>query len=461
MTYLENTAAANASGGKNKVGISNLSKRSLYAIELVLLLSLFVIFATSKAHDLADSKYSILVTENLLRDRTFVIDKRAVPRVAPFMTMGYQKSGYPYQLELVNGNLLYGYPIGSSVLSLPFVALINAAGVSARTSQGRYSERGDRYIQTMLASLLMATLAVTFFRTALLILPVTWSLVLALGGSLSTQIWSTASRVLWSHTWQIFLLGAVIYILLSEEEREARRSPIGLATLLSWAYFVRPTSSIPIAAISVYMLMFRRRKFLAYAITGALWMTVFVIYSWSVSGRVLPRYYLFHLGPRHLSEAFAGNLISPSRGLFVFVPASAFALLLVGYYWRVLRQRPLAILSLAIITVHLILVSTDPNWWGGHCYGPRLSTDIVPWFFLLGTLGCRGLLDERPSALKRCAVTLGLLTLVTGAFTNGRGALSYATNGWVNVPDVDQYPQRVWDWSDPQFLAGLSFTRQH
>jgi len=44
----------------------------------------------------------------------------------------------------------------------------------------------------------MAGLAVIFFYTSRLVLPLTWSIVIALGGALGTQIFSTASRVLWT-----------------------------------------------------------------------------------------------------------------------------------------------------------------------------------------------------------------------------------------------------------------------
>ena len=127
--------------------------------------------------------------------------------------------------------------------------------------------------------------------------------VLALGGALSTQIWSTASRVLWSHTWQIFLFGVVAYLLLSQEKRAARGRPIVLATLMLWAYFSSvPTSSIPIAAISIYMLIFGRKEFVAYAITSAIWMVGFIVYSWTTYGSLLPDYYRFHLSPRRILD---------------------------------------------------------------------------------------------------------------------------------------------------------------
>src|SRR5205085_3150431 len=140
---------------------------------------------------------------------------------------------YPYQLEVAQGKLIYGYPVGSSVLSIPFVAVMNAIGVSAQTLEGAYDEDGEDYIQATLAALLMAILTVVFFRTALLVVPFSWSITLALGAAFSTQIWSTASRVLWSHTWEILLLGIVTYLLIAQEEHRIQERPVLLATLLS------------------------------------------------------------------------------------------------------------------------------------------------------------------------------------------------------------------------------------
>jgi len=436
-------------------GTFSSSKNVQYAMEIALLVSVFVVFVAFGLHGMTDSKFSMLVSEDLLRDHSFVFKDSVMPR-KPASTPGYLSNGYPYQIEISRGAPLYFYPIGSSLLSLPFVALMNMVGISTRNPDGTYNEDGDRRIQAALAALLMAALTVVFFRTALLRLPLSWSIVLALGGAFSTQIWSTASRVLWSHTWALFLVGLAIYLLLAEEEQQLQGHPVVLATLLSWAYFVRPTTSIPVAAIATYLLLFRRKQFAALATTGALWMLAFVTLSWKVTGKLLPSYYLFHLTSQHSWEAIAGDLISPSRGLFVYVPASAFALLLLAYYWRELSHRRMAVLSIIIITVHLFVVSGDQNWWGGHCYGARLTTDVVPWLLLLAVLGCRGVLDERSATLKRSAMAIGLITIVIGALINGRGAVSSAANDWVNgPPDVDQQSDRVWDWSDPQFLSGL------
>jgi hypothetical protein len=424
----------------------------LLAVELALLVSVFAVFLQGQ-HPLGDAKYSLLVSENLLHGKGFAIDENSVAKPAPQGHDASYPRRYPYQLEAVNGKLLYFYPVGSSILAVPLVALMNVAGFSALAPDGRYDEEEERFIQGVLAAFLMAILTVIFFRTALLALPLSWSAILAVGVALSTQVWSTASRSIPSHTWQILILAAVIYVLLAEEERGIRGHPVGLATLLSWAYCCRPTSSIPIAAISGYILILRRREFVTVAITGACWLVVFLIYSLTVWGRLLPDYYLFHLSSAQIGEGLAAGLISPSRGLFVYVPSTAFALFLVGHYFRVLTHLGLAIVSMIVIAIHLMVTAMDPMWWGGHSFGPRLLTDLVPWFFLLAVLGSRALMNDRASRFRSIAIAFGLLTVLVGACINGRGALVHSARDWDNHPDVDQHPERVWDWSNPQFLA--------
>ncbi len=310
----------------------------------------------------------------------------------------------------------------------------------------------------------MALLSVIFFYTARLLLPVSWSVVVAFGGALGTQVYSTASRALWSETWGILLLGVVIFLLVRSETGKRRFNPVLLASLLSWMYFVRPTFSVHILAVTVYLFIYHRRLFLRYAVTGATWLMVFVIYSWSNFGQLLPNYYrASRLQFDIFWEALAGNLVSPSRGLLVYVPSLLFVAYLLARYRRQLVHQRLVWLSLAIITGHLVVISSFSHWWGGHSFGPRFTTGLVPWFVLLGILGIRAMLNWREQSASdptragwRVQLACGALLLLMSAFINTRGATSHATWLWNMRPlEIDQHPERLWDWSQPQFLAGI------
>jgi len=123
--------------------------------------------------------YSIAVSESILKNHTPALNQVSIPGLDIATLSSRDYYGGNYRLSRINGKVLYSYPHGSSILSLPFVALMNAAGISAIRSDGSYDFRGELLIQKTLAAFLMAILAVVFFRTARLMLPISWSLVLA------------------------------------------------------------------------------------------------------------------------------------------------------------------------------------------------------------------------------------------------------------------------------------------
>ena len=83
----------------------------------------------------------------------------------------------------------------------------------------------------LIAGILMAGLTVLFYFAGRLLMPVWASLLVCTAGAFGTQIWSTASRALWSHTWLIFLLGIVVYLLARTEILGERFRPVIIATL--------------------------------------------------------------------------------------------------------------------------------------------------------------------------------------------------------------------------------------
>jgi hypothetical protein len=421
-----------------------------------------MIFLAFPLPHLADSKYSTLTSESLIHRRSFTLDAYKIPDLAPAQTYNSASNTTVYQIEFSGEHFYHMFPPGGHVLSVPYVALLNLFGITASNPDGSYNNKNEKIIQASLASLLMGALTVIFFYTSRQLLPLGWSILVALGGSLGTQVWSTASRVLWSDTWGIFLLGYVVLLLVSDATGKRSVRPVWLATVLSWMYFVRPTYSIPIAAITVYILIYRRHVFVSYALTGAAWFAAFVVYSQLHFGQMLPYYYrASRLKFDSFPTAFAGNLISPARGLFVYVPVLFFVAYLLLRYERELPLPRLAVLALGVIVAHLFVIAGFTPWWGGHSYGPRYTTGLVPWFVLLGTLGIKAMLvwRERQAGAsrtmrERVPLFIGGLLLVLSILINGRGGTTADTLRWnVRPTNIDDHPERVWDWSYPQFLA--------
>lgn len=451
-----------------KGGRSALPRLSLDTLASVLIfVSTLLIFWLSPVHQITDSHYSMLLSESLLKHQSFTLDNFNLPRLEPNVNTRdyYVMNGNIWQLELARGHIYYYFPPGSSILSVSYVAVANAAGVSAARSDGTYNPAGEERIETGLAAILMALLAVVFYFTCRSVLPVRWSVLITIAGALGTQVWSVASRGLWSHTWETFLAGIVVYILLSSEMGKRKLNGIVLASVLAWMYFVRPSASVLVVAVSCYVFVYQREAFLRYLVTGGFWFAGFLVYSWSHFGKPLPSYYSatrlrFDLFP----IALAGNLVSPSRGLLVYVPVILFIVYLLARYRETLVARRLVWLSLIIIGLHLVLTSSFANlwgdWWGGASYGPRYMTELVPWFMLLAILCVKAMTrwrEQHPQRLpgKVFETATAVLLLALSVFINARGALSLDTWKWSQPFTDKQLRAQLWDYRHPQFLAGL------
>jgi hypothetical protein len=446
-------------------------------VAVSLFVALFAVFWLSPNRSLGDAHYAVLVSESILRDGDFYLDEHFVlpldQRQYPSILRGRT---YPYQVVPQGEHLTYAYDPGGPLLAIPFIAAINLLGPSAIAPDGGYHLDGERLIQQFLASTLMAGLAVLFFAASRTSLPLRWSVLIALAAVLGTQIWSTASRALWSHTWGIVLFGIVVLVLL-EGERRGKQLTIGhaalIATVLAWSYFIRPTNAIYIVAVSGYVLYAHRRPFFAYALVGAAWFAIFSLFFLTYFDQLLPlqmsqAWGFQHDGSTSASDAtfehtwpgrLTGVLMSPSRGLFIYVPITVFVLYLLVAYRRTVPHRRIAVVALIAITGQLLLNSSFLGWWGGHAYGPRLPTELVPWLVLLGILGLRAMLEHRSRAGRprlRIEGAIAAVLLALSVAIHARGALAEETVQWNATPvDLSWDHARLWDWESPQFLAGL------
>jgi hypothetical protein len=356
------------------------------------------------------------------------------------------------------------YPIGGPVLTAPLV--LGAVGVmrlfrpmlehfhSARPVIAGFL-RGDYdaahpLLEMEVASFLLALATVMIYFIARRYLPEKRAVILALLYALATPAYSVGGRALWQHSPSMLLLAIIILMLLKAEDRPWLAGWVGLPVAL--AYTVRPTDSLFVILFTAYVAV-RHRRYLPHYLLAALPVAaIFLSYNFSIYHQLLSPYYHSRLdgfNPRNwrtFGEALAGNLISPSRGLFVYTPVFLFSI------WSMVRgwwQAPLHRWLSALTLTHWIAVSSYVEcWWAGDCYGPRFFADLTPVLvlFLIPYLA-------RWEGLSRVARTSFAACALIGLAMHLRGGWSEAVYEWSVKPvKIAQRLERLWDWSDPPFL---------
>jgi hypothetical protein len=169
-----------------------------------------------------------------------------------------------------------------------------------------------------------------------------------------------------------------------------------------------------------------------------------------------PEWFAFHHG---LLTRLQGVLFSPSRGLLIYMPVVLIPLYLTIRYWRVLPEKQLALLSIAVIVSIIGVVVSYSIWWSGWSYGPRDLGETIPWFVLLTIVGLRAFSDDSHLTMHECSafISAAILLLFISVAMNAPGALSLSANTWNARWNIDEHPEHLWDWQHPQFLAWLQY----
>lgn len=378
------------------------------------------------------------------------------------------KKNEGYGVEQINGHYYNYFPIGTTIIAVPFVFTANIIlqpgiekipviknYIQARTRKAVYTYNviGLYHgVELFTASFLMALASVFMFKISKLYLNTGYSLFAVFVFAFCTSVYSVASRGLWSHGPTILIFAIVLYMLLKAKDKNSIISYVSIP--LFFSFLVRPSNLITIILISMYVLMYYRKYFWKYFLYGSSIFILFFIYNLSVYGNILPTYF----GTERLNidltflQAIFANLISPSRGIFVFSPVLLLAV--IGTWYKLKHNKdPLDKFLIAIIILHLLVVSSFSTWWAGLSYGPRFMSDILPVFIYFFIFGIKRAL-QLSSGYKKICLSLIMIFTVISLLIHIKGAVSReAWTVWSETPvPIHEAPMRVWDWNDPQFL---------
>lgn len=412
----------------------------LLAVGLLVLL----VHAKSPVVTSSDSRWFVPVALSLIHEGDVDLDEFAA-RI---------EADRDYAIRRVDGHAYNLFPIGTALVALPLVWLLEqvireTTGVAfLAASIARPQEAAEQLI----ASVVVALAAMLIFLLAYQHLAsLRWALLPTAVFAFASPAWSTASRALWQHGPSMLLLSAALLAL----DRAARRPRWALVAgpLLAFAWLIRPTNAIPLVALLVALAWTDRRRAVASGALGLLVLAPFFLHNLTLFGTWLPPYFRasrLTVGSTFL-EALAGNLVSPSRGLLVFSPIFVLAALGIGLAWRRRVFGPVGVAAVVTIGAHWVAVSAFPHWWGGFSVGPRLMSDLTPFFVYLLLPVVTHLATPGAAGRRALGLVLALL-LAVSLLINGRCALRPSVPAWNSQPvSVDEHPERVWDWRDPQF----------
>lgn len=419
---------------------------------LFLLLSsiaLFLLLYFSVNGDVgSDPKLTLVVTQVFLETGKVYLDPYQDVLLLGQTFRDYVAEARIYESE---GHYFNYFPAGPSLIASPAVWLAGLFGADMLTE--------DNYtLQKVLAGLSVIAVYLVLFRIARYYLADGPSLLIATVSVFGSSLLSTLGGAFWSLNLSTLFITLALWVL-AREETTGRMRPYLFGLLLFLAYFSRPTAAAFIAPAMVYLLWRSRRYFVRSALVALFLVGLYHTWSYQTYGYFFSDYYspsriFIPRTPAYV--ALLGNLVSPSRGLFIFSPF--LILVLVGLIagWGRLWRLPLLWMCLVWISLHFALIVRGVIWWGGSSFGPRLLADVFPAFVLLAIYAWRANIPALSPPARRTAVgaftLLGVLSILINA---GQGLYNQAAAQWNLLVDPD--PGAGWgdmfDWRYAQPLA--------
>jgi hypothetical protein len=278
------------------------------------------------------------------------------------------------------------------------------------------------------------------------------SLLLTLVYGLASNTWTISSQALWRHGLTELSFALLLWALLRGPARGSSALWAGIA--LGMAAANKPADAVFGLAFFAYFARHHRKNLLAFSAPLMVVGIPVVSYNLYYFGHLLGGYPNVFI-PVAQSEGvggffpsvwkgFAGLLVSPNRGLLIYMPWTVFALWGAVRLWKG-NAYDWGRYLIPSMAAFFFLHARFGRWWGGWCFGPRYLTDLLPLFaFFLIPVWSRVQAAPLLRAALVLATAVAIWIQVVGAF--------YYPNGWWDSrpASVDVHPRRLWDWSDTQ-----------
>ncbi len=405
-----------------------------------------------------DSRWTIHTAYSMIYERNFDLDEYS----------NIIQKNENYGIWKGSEHVYNYFPIGVSIIALPFVfvgeyifELILVINPDIKT---HLQERGFTLINVtnyyyvveyFIASFIVALCACMCFLIARRFIGVKHSLIVTFVFAFCTSLWSVAGRALWMHGPLMLCLLIAIYFL-TVENISIKRIII-LGAMLAFSFIIRPTGLIFFGGILLYFFLTNKKFALIYLLSGLTVFAFFFALNYSIYGTIFSPYYQYYenilseSGHPNFLQALAGNMISPGKGLLIFSPVFIFSA--IGIYIKV-KTKEFSKLDFCLILIFIayyISICMVTKWWDGWSYGPRYISDAIPIliYFIIPYFQ-----HENFFRSKRALNYVFALLVLLSCYIHTRGALDGKLwVEWNGKPqNIDEHPERTWDWKDPPFL---------
>jgi len=282
-----------------------------------------------------------------------------------------------YAFTTVNGHLMSIFPIVIPVLITPVVFLCTGG----MTPDQAVLNLG--FIARMISAGIAALAVSTFYLVVIRFVPRKTAIISTLIFAFATSTWSIGSQALWQHGMIELLLLLILYAIIRNEEHPSPAWFIIAGILSGLLVFCRPPDALLLIPVLGYVVLMNRKYLVHYCIPAVLSGLPFLAYNWYFFGNVFGGYVQnldkFDLSIHAISN-YAGLLLSPNKGLFIFSPVLILAIF--GYF-RLGAPEDNRITRIfqwfgPVLILETIVYCFFSDWGGGYSYGPRYMTGLLP-----------------------------------------------------------------------------------
>ena len=289
-----------------------------------------------------------------------------------------------YQATQWNDEIIDVFSPGPALLTAPLVAVLSRAGFDL------VDPSTNMAVQNRLAFITSAIVLLSLF--ALCLIHTDWlsALIISHVGFFGSSLFANMGQAFFNLNytavfvcWSLIILSMIVQDHPLAQKKWFMGAALGLCLFLG--FINRPSVAILIAITFGYLWLYQRPFVWMAMTTAAVCLALFCAWSLQEYGQWLPLY----LNPTKTDDAILplwmgviGNLVSPSRGVFIFMPW--LLLIPIGLFW--LKNGAFMRLALSLLlwfSALLIVVSSSVIWWGGASFGPRVMAEAIPGLILI------------------------------------------------------------------------------